>query len=186
MAAALNTLLSTLDLELPESLRRVGPDYVSECVSDVSLPHRMIVPSTTATIAMSAGVDADAQRIFQALTVPEYLEAWIALPGAAHGEVVASPEENGYRLHQCIAGRVALRITGAFLFCHQRKMRLVWRKANGTFQNRSVVDFRIRGNFGSSVLELRHMGLDSTEEIAWHRELWRGSLERLASLLRSA
>jgi hypothetical protein len=30
------------------------------------------------------------------------------------------------------------------------------------------------------------MGLDSAEEIAWHRELWRRSLERLASLLRSA
>jgi hypothetical protein len=118
--------------------------------------------------------------------VPEFLEAWIALPGAAPGEVIASPEENGYRLHQCIAGRVALRITGAFLFCHQRKIRLVWRKADGARHNRSVLDFRIRGNFGSSVLELRHMELDSTEEISWHRELWQGSLKRLASLLRTA
>jgi hypothetical protein len=119
------------------------------------------------------------------LTVPEYLEAWLVLPGAAPGEVVASLEENGYRLHQCVAGRVALRITGAFLFCHQRKMRLVWRKARGARHDRSVVDFRVRGNFGSSVLELRHMELDSTEEIAWHRELWQGSLKRLASLLRT-
>jgi uncharacterized protein YndB with AHSA1/START domain len=182
MATALSPLLNTLDLELPDSLQRSGPD----CVTNVCLPHRTIAPSSPATIAMSAGVDADAQRIFQALTVPEFLEAWIALPGAAPGEVIASPEENGYRLHQCIAGRVALRITGAFLFCHQRKIRLVWRKADGARHNRSVLDFRIRGNFGSSVLELRHMELDSTEEISWHRELWQGSLKRLASLLRTA
>jgi uncharacterized protein YndB with AHSA1/START domain len=178
---AMATALSTLELELPGSLQGACPDRVS----DVRLPHGTISESSAATVAMSVGGNADAQRIFQALTLPEFLEAWLVLPGAALGEVVASPEENGYRLRLCIAGREALRITGTFLFCHQRKMRLVWCKSDGARQDRSVVDFRIRGNFGSSVLELRHMDLDSTEEIAWHRELWRGSLKRLASLLRS-
>jgi Activator of Hsp90 ATPase homolog 1-like protein len=180
------TALSALQLELPGNIQRAGPECVPACVSDICLLRRTIAPSSTATIAMSAGVDADAQRIFQALTLPEYLEAWLALPGAAPGEVIASPEENGYRLHQCIAGRKALRITGAFLFCHQRKMRLVWHKEDDARQNRSVLDFRIRGNFGSSVLELRHMELDSTQEIVWHRELWQASLRRLTSLLRTA
>jgi uncharacterized protein YndB with AHSA1/START domain len=139
-----------------------------------------------ATIALSASVDADAQRIFHALTVPEYLEAWIAMPGSTAGEVVASHEENGFRLDRCVAGHAAMRISAAFLFRHQRKMRLVWRKAHGARHERSVVDFRIRGNFASSVLELRHMGLDSAEEVAWHRALWQGSLKKLSSLLRSA
>jgi uncharacterized protein YndB with AHSA1/START domain len=176
------TALSSLELELPYSPQLVDP----ACASDDCVLHRSIAATSETTIAMSAGVSADAQRIFQALTVPEFLEAWIAIPGSAGGEVVASAEENGYRLDKRIAGRLALRITGEFLFRHQRKMRLVWRKARGARHNRSVVDFRIRGNFGSSVLELRHMELGSAEEIIWHRELWQGSLERLASLLRSA
>ena len=41
----------------------------------------------------------------------------------------------------------------------------------------SVVDFRLRGNFGSSIVELRHTALASADEYAWHDALWRRSRE---------
>jgi hypothetical protein len=139
------------------------------------------------TVAMSIGVDADTQRIFQALTVPEYLEAWIDVPDRTKDSyVVASQDENGYHLDHYSAGRAAVRIRGSYVYCHRRKMRLCWRKTCQHSSAESLVDFRLRGNFGSSILEIRHSALDSDDEFFWHQRLWRGSLGKLASLLRSA
>jgi hypothetical protein len=73
-------------------------------------------------------------------------------------------------------------------------MRLCWRKASWSNQTElsgthnvanTLVDFRLRGNFGSSVLELRHNEFSTLEEFFWHDRLWRKSLPKLASLLRS-
>ena len=144
-------------------------------------------PETNWTIDLAIGVDADARRIFHALTVPEYLEAWIDMPDQAAGSrVVASQETNGYRLDHYSAGCAAVHITGSYLFCHQRKLRLFWRKICPHSSTESLVDFRLRGNFGSSILELRHSALDSADEFHWHSKLWQCSLEKLVLLFRSA
>lgn len=158
--------------------------------------HPGILPALESdwAIALSITVDADARRISQALTEPEYLEAWIVMPNHSPDQspdhskdswVVASKKTNGYRLDQCRAGRVISSVMGTFLFCHQRKMRLLWLSLSRNDQAASLVDFRIRGNFASSVLELRHTAIRSSNEFHWHQELWRASLERLASVLRT-
>jgi hypothetical protein len=145
-------------------------------------------------IFKSVQVNADAGRISRALTEPEYLEVWISIPGAAPDSItLASSQDNGFRLDHYSAhysGRNAahtsdLTINGTFLFCHLRKMRLFWRKSSNALCVDSVVDFRVRGNFGSSVVELRHTAFASADEYAWHDALWRGSLEKLALLFGS-
>ncbi len=138
-------------------------------------------------VAMSIGLQADAHRIFHALTVPEYLETWIEMPDrAADSSLVASRGANGYHLSHYRAGRTHVSIKSRFLSCHRRKMRLQWHKTHRLTCAESLVDIRLRGNFGSSILELRHTEFDSAEEFFWHQKLWQGSLEKLASLLRSA
>ena len=64
-------------------------------------------------------------------------------------------------------------------------MRLFWRKTSNALCVESVVDFRLRGNFGSSIVELRHTALASAEEYAWHEALWGRSLQKLALLFGS-
>jgi hypothetical protein len=150
---------------------------------------------TRFAIFKSIHVDADAGRISRALTEPEYLETWISIPGAAPGSFTrASSQENGYRLdhysthyssHYSARGS-ALTIKGSFHFCHLRKIRLLWRKSSNGSCAESVVDFRLRGNFASSVVELRHTALASADEHAWHEALWRHSLQKLALLFGSA
>lgn len=138
------------------------------------------------TIAMSVGVNADADRIFQALTVPEYLEVWIRLPDQADGSmVVISQKPDGYRLDHYRGGRVVASFISTYLFCHRRKMRFSWRNTTKPAEAASRVDFRIRGNFGDSLLELRHTGLACSDEFLWHQQLWRASLGKLTSILRS-
>ena len=137
-------------------------------------------------IALSINVDADARRISQALTEPEYLEAWISMPDQSEGSsIVASKRANGYGLDHWRAGRVVTSIIGSFLSCHQRKMRLRWRKDCSLNSAESLVDFRIRGNFGSSILELRQTAFISADDYLWHQTFWQRSLGTLALVLRS-
>ncbi len=150
-------------------------------------------PSATGTwkadwnIAMSIHVNADTRRICQALTVPEYLETWICIPDQKAGaQVVAFEHGNGYRVEHYAAGRVAVSINGSYLYRHQRKMRLFWRTTRREDCTESLVDFRLRGNFGSSILELRQIMLTSAADYLWHQKFWQTSLQTLASLLRFA
>lgn len=143
-------------------------------------------PGLDWAIAHSIRVDADARRISQALTEPEYLEAWISMPDQVEGSsIIASKRPNGYRLDQYRAGRVVTSIVGSFLFRHQRKMRLSWRTMCRPNLAESLVDFRIRGNFGSSVIELRQTNFVSADDRLWHQTLWQCSLETLALILRA-
>lgn len=136
---------------------------------------------------MSINVNADTHRICQALTVPEYLEAWIRIPDQPAGsQTLAYEHANGYRLDHSAAGCIVASIHGSYLFRHRRKMRLFWRTTRGLTCAESLVDFRLRGNFGSSILELRQTVLTPWEDCLWHRKLWQGSLQTLASLLRFA
>lgn len=149
-------------------------------------PAVLRAPGSDWAIALSISVDADARRISQFLTEPEYLEAWISMPDQVEGSsIVASKRANGYRLDHCRAGRVVTSIIGSFLFCHQRKKRLSWRNLGRLNFAESLVDFRIRGNFGSSVLELRQTSFISADGYLWHQTLWHRSLGTLALILRS-
>ena len=143
--------------------------------------------TTDWAIRMSIDVNADARRIFHALTVPEYLEAWIRIPDQAAGSRVAASEiPNGYRLDYSVQGPASVTIVASYLFRHYRKMRLFWQSTRSPILAGSLVDFRLRGNFASSILEIRHAGFASPDEYAWHRKLWRGSAKTLAALLRFA
>lgn len=150
-------------------------------------PHFLPAPGPVRTIALSVAVDADARRISQALTEPEYLEAWICMPDhAGDSQIVASKREDGFRLDQIRAGCSIASFVGSFLFCHQRKMRLSWRDVADPGMAESLVDFRIRGNFASSILELRHTALPSAREFFWYQRVWGASLTRLATIMRAA
>jgi len=149
------------------------------------IEHRALrAHSSDLSIVLSVPVQADARRISQALTMPEYLEAWMSMPNQQkESAVVAASHDNGYRVDHFLSGRVVASLTGSFLFCHQRKMRLLWRTVRSADSSESVVDFRVRGNFASSVLELRHTAFASVHDFLWHKQLWYVSLDKLTALL---
>jgi hypothetical protein len=191
-------LLETLQvprvLRATETLRTI-PEHAAQDIHSGILryPAFLASPNEGRAVFLTIDIDADARRISQALTEPEYLEAWITMPDQAsmqgaggESSIMATKKANGYRLDQYRAGRVISSFVGSFLFCHQRKMRLTWRNTARPDLPDSLVDFRIRGNFGGSILELRHTALQSAGDFLWHQQLWSASLPRLASILRSA
>ena len=192
--------LSSEDKLLPEALELLEVSRVADTLQAIQEQsaqdiHFGVLPSPAVpaspnedwAVFLSIDVEADARRISQALTEPEYLEAWITMPDQMEGSrIVASKKADGYRLDQYCAGRVIASFVGSFLFCHQRKLRVTWRNAACPHMPESLVDFRIRGNFGGSILELRHRSLQSAGDFLWYQQLWSASLPRLASILRSS
>ncbi len=135
---------------------------------------------------MSICLNADVRRIFQLLTVPEYVEAWASLPGNdAETSVAASRSANDYRLDFCSAGDLKASISGTFLVCRQRKMLFTWLNL-GISPGVSIVDIRLRGNFGSSILELHHADIASAAEYFWQMTVWRASFEKLVQLVKNS
>ena len=108
------------------------------------------------------------------------------MPGRVAGSLlVVSERENGYRLDHYAGDGTEMIIMASFVFRHQRKTRLVWWKAMKSLTTRSLVDVRLRHNYGSTVLELHHSALASRDESMWYTEMWVISLGRLQMLQQS-
>jgi uncharacterized protein YndB with AHSA1/START domain len=138
-------------------------------------------------IGISISVNADVRRLSQTLTEAEYLETWICPPNhecASHS--IAARDGNDYRLDLYCGGSHNATITGSYLVSHQRKMLLSWSRSSAANPAASFVDIRLRGNFGSSTLELEHTGLSSAADYFWQMAMWRASLEKLVGLMRNS
>jgi uncharacterized protein YndB with AHSA1/START domain len=139
-------------------------------------------------IAFHMTVSADRRRIFDALTVPEYVETWLSLPGE-HSEcqTVASRTDDGYRLeHYDAGGNLDFSIAGTYRVCRRGKLLFTWRKHPAASEPRrsdeSLVMIRLNGAFAESTLLLTHTGLFSASDYDWTRALWTLSLTKLQTI----
>jgi uncharacterized protein YndB with AHSA1/START domain len=163
-----NSIQSTFD-KRPRGLS--GPDLAGE-----SDPRSW-------TVTLERSVAADTRRIFCALTVPEYLEAWICVPGH-HPECsnVMSRNAHGFQIeHHCSSGATT-KISGTYCSFLKRKLSFSWKPAHGSAGGESFVDIRLHGDFERSILRLRHFGLDSEDDFNWHLAFWSSSIARLCKL----
>jgi uncharacterized protein YndB with AHSA1/START domain len=143
--------------------------------------------SLNRSIALRVEIGADRRRIFDALTVPEYIETWLSLP-CRHSEcrTIASQADHCYRLDHYAADKLELSITGSYRACRRGKVFFTWCKSDARLEPESVfeslVRIRLYGAFAKSTLCLSHTGIFSETEYRWHRELWNRSLAKLQSL----
>jgi uncharacterized protein YndB with AHSA1/START domain len=137
-------------------------------------------------IALNAKIDADTARVLQALTVPEYLEAWISHPECKRGCVVrASRIACSYRIDFIYSDMLDSSISGSIRMLQSDKLLLTWRRFGVCEEAQSVVNIVLQGDGGSSLLQLRHIGLPSRAEFEWHEKLWGASLRNLSRLFQS-
>jgi hypothetical protein len=135
------------------------------------------------TIDIECSLAADTRRIFCALTVPEYIETWISVPGH-HPECrnVTCRHAHGFQIeHLCNSG-ASTRIDGTYFSFLKRKLSFSWRPVGAAQTQDSLVDIRLYGDFERSILRLRHFGLVSEEDYNWHSALWSASMMRLRRL----
>ena len=140
-------------------------------------------PHHSRNIAMQVAIHSDANRIFQALTRPEYLETWIELPrDGRNSYLVGWQQGNSYRLDHYQGGRRDLAISGEYRICRRRRMLFTWAVSGDRIASESLVYIALHGNFSSTILELHHRGITSTTEHLWQQEMWLRSLDRLTRL----
>lgn len=126
-------------------------------------------------------IHAERQRVFQAITLPEYLEAWLTGPGALPGSAVVTAGQNSFWI--CCAGAKDehFRIFGSYKACKRSRLLLDWKYEEPSAVSISLVSIRLLGDFERTTLELVHLGLPEFL-ISWHRELWDASLANLSRL----
>ena len=132
---------------------------------------------------MEFSIRADTRRLFHALTVPEYLETWLCLPGHHLGcSTAATRIKDDYLLEHYCGTSAALSITGSYLVCRRRNVSFSWNVNGDLLVPETRVDIRLRGDFENSRLLLMHSGFASSADYAWHKALWTASMGRLMRL----
>ena len=147
-------------------------------ISDLS---NRSLPEISSTIHASKSIRTERQRLFQALTLPEYVEAWLIIPGVRHGSSMVTAHQNGFSI-RCVdaeEGPISIRCSYQ---AHRRSRLLVdWKYQAPSIMNVSLVEIRLLGDFERTTLELIHFGLQESV-VSWHKQLWNASLAQLSKL----
>ena len=140
-------------------------------------------PLTERPLSISAvtSVNADRHRIYQALTVPEYVEAWFSAPGAIAGRTAVFARENFFSISYWCAPRQEFRIFCSYHVCRRSKLVFSWQDLTLTEATSSMVKIRLLGDFGRTTVHVTHVGLTRSDQ-QWHESLWASSLEKLRKL----
>jgi len=146
-------------------------------------PFNQELPPDTLSVRLEGSIQADTRRLFHALTDPEYLEAWLCLPGQHPGcSVIAGRYDRDYLIEHFCDGRPTVLIWGRYLVLRRRHVMFSWSVDGDVCIPETHVAVALRGDFERTTLVLRHTGFASRTDSAWHRALWNTSIGRLATL----
>ena len=148
-------------------------------------PHVGRPPCSVSDLIIATRVHADRRRLFQALTLPEYMEAWIALTGDSDMRLAVSSNSESFSIDIADANRPGPSITGVYLMRRRSKLIFTWKNGWSPDGAMCVVTIRLRGDFDRSELVLVHAGLKTWREFEWHLRFWQESIRRLSNLFLS-
>lgn len=134
-----------------------------------------------ARVTVSRSVSADRTRLFQALTLAEYMDAWFVAPGSVSGSTAVAMCPDCFLVSYDLLRGGQERFVGSYKVLRRGKIQFTWKRDEFHETNSSLVKIKLQGDFGRTTVDLTHVGLDGSEE-RWYRMLWEASLERLASL----
>jgi uncharacterized protein YndB with AHSA1/START domain len=156
-------------------------NFVSYPACLLDNPKHQLSPEQSSCIFTMRSVSADRQRIFHALTVPEYIETWFSAPGALISRTVVRRKDDFFSITCFCAEREHFRILCSFRVCRRRKLLFTWRHQNPLDRSSSLVKIRLEGDFGRTAVYVTHVGLELSD-LQWHQELWEASLEKMCKL----
>lgn len=131
-------------------------------------------------VSVWKSVNADRSRLFQALTLPEYMDAWLVAPFALPGSTSVTVGPDCFLVSYKRNGREE-RFVGSYKVLRRGKVQFSWKRDSFDETTSSLVRIRLMGDFERTTVHLTHMGLDAMEQ-ANYRALWEASLEKLARL----
>ena len=139
------------------------------------------------SMVVTVNINTIARRIFEALTVPEYQETWLSMPGHDERSYIAATRiGQSYRLNRHGHSGIDVSVAGAYQVFRRNKLHFTWQEFGVSSTSESVVQIRLHGDFGRTSVHLIHRGPFSAEEYEWHQEMWTASLQKLTSLLQGS
>lgn len=139
------------------------------------------LPETLCTVSLSRSINADRRRLFQALTVAEFIETWFRAPDATLGSVEVSACFRSFQIRYRQPCGIRIRFVCAYRVLRRSKVQFTWTDKTDAENRSSLVTVRLQGDFGRTILTLTHAGL-SQSDYPWHRALWEDSIEKFARL----
>jgi len=134
-----------------------------------------------AKLSVQRSVNADRNRLFQALTLPEYIDAWFVAPDSRQGSTAVTMGPDCFVVSYRLLDGSEQRFVGSYKVLRRGKVQFAWRRDVSGGTGSSLVRIRLQGDFERTTVYLTHVGLDE-EDQPHYRMLWEASLDKLASL----
>ncbi len=144
---------------------------------------RLELVDSAPALYFTVSVNADRRRVFHLLTIPEYMETWLLVPGRhKQSSMNVTSDSTGFQIQYFDEHGAPASLVAAYQTCRTAKAQFFWRRNGAAVSNPSFVKIRLNGDFGRTTLNLSHSGLGSEADRRWHSQLWDQSLQKLSSL----
>jgi uncharacterized protein YndB with AHSA1/START domain len=135
-------------------------------------------------VALSFQFRADSSRVFYALSIPEYIEAWLQAPDTDDLRFVFNQiAEETFRIDLYRGETLQASVDGTCSVVGANQVRYIWRTTSPIGTTETLVDMKLLCGTSGCVLALKHSGFDDPDESARCSRMWHQSLERLSRLM---
>jgi uncharacterized protein YndB with AHSA1/START domain len=134
-------------------------------------------------VTLSLRIAADLRRVVHALSIPEYMEAWLRMPDPNELLFVFDlVNRESFRINLYRAEGLHASIYGSSRVDANR-VTYIWKTTSRSRTTETLVDMRLAGNSRGCTLRLKHSGFRNRAESAWHFMMWHRSMERLSQII---
>jgi hypothetical protein len=135
-------------------------------------------------VALSIEIKAEGYRVLYALTIPEYMEAWLQMPNSEKLECFADPKApNSFHIDLYSFEAPYASIEGCCLLSSPDRIIYLWKNSCVGNTAETMVGIRLKSSAGQCTVELKHSGFCNVEESVWHSRMWHSSLDKLSGLM---
>jgi len=135
-------------------------------------------------IVLSLRIKADRSRVLKALSIPEYIEAWLQTPDAEESHFVFNPvAQEAFHIDLYLAEALRKSIDSTCHVVSANRVIYTWKTTSRVGTTETLVEMQLLCCSGGCILGLNHTGFKDTVESVWCCKMWQQSMERLSRLM---
>lgn len=135
-------------------------------------------------VVLSYRIEAESSRVFNALSMPEYIEAWLQAPDDDSFRFSFNPEaRDTFRIDLYRDEVLQSSLYSGCRVVSSNQVRYVWKTITADSISDTLVDLHLRSSPGGCILGLKHSGFRDNAESTWCYKMWHRSLECLCKLM---
>jgi uncharacterized protein YndB with AHSA1/START domain len=144
----------------------------------------MVENQRTNDVVLSYRIMADSSRVMYALSIPEYIEAWLQAPSPKELQFVFNlAEEPEFRIDLYRGEALQKSVHGHCRVVSSNQVSYTWKTTSYLGTHETLVDMQLRYGSSGCILALKHTGFKDARESAWCSRMWQQSLERLCKIM---